>query len=78
LDGLKPTIHHGKSYISWTSISIMEVWSMAKCPKCGTEVEKPIKEWEIQPKRKKGPRVRISLFECPNCKTRFRTAKRVA
>jgi len=56
----------------------MEVWSMAKCPKCGTEVEKPIKEWEIQPKRKKGPRVRISLFECPNCKTRFRTAKRVA
>lgn len=51
---------------------------MAKCPKCNADVAKPVKEWNIQPKQKKGPKVHITLYECPNCKTRFREAKRLA
>ncbi|OYT60524.1 MAG: chorismate-binding protein [Thermoprotei archaeon] len=37
---------------------------MPKCPKCGAEVEKPIKTWVLAPKGRKG--VKIGLFKCPN------------
>mgnify|MGYP000194439455 FL=1 len=43
---------------------------MPKCPKCGTEVEKPIKTWQLAPKGRKP--VTIGLFKCPNCGTFFR------
>ncbi len=37
---------------------------MAKCPKCGEEVAKPIKTWVLAPKGRKG--VKIGLFQCSN------------
>ena len=43
---------------------------MAKCPKCGAEVEKPIKVWKLAPKGRKP--VHIGLFKCPRCGTYFR------
>ena len=50
---------------------------MVSCPKCGTEVPTPIKTWPI-PSRKplgKGEEPRLSgIFECPNCRARFRAA----
>ena len=39
---------------------------MSNCPKCGTEVDHPLKIWKI----KQTP---VALFECPNCKTKWRS-----
>ncbi|RLI13894.1 chorismate-binding protein [Candidatus Bathyarchaeota archaeon] len=50
---------------------------MAKCPNCGTEVEKPVKSWQMKPKRRKGPTILIELYECPKCGTKFRTGKKI-
>lgn len=50
---------------------------MVNCPKCGTEVESPVKTWPIPSRRplKEGEKPRLAgIFECPNCKTRFRAA----
>lgn len=47
---------------------------MAKCPKCQTEVATPVKTW-LLPKgflRKGEEKVSMGIFECPNCKARFR------
>ncbi|MEM3737356.1 MAG: chorismate-binding protein [Candidatus Bathyarchaeia archaeon] len=48
---------------------------MAKCPKCGAEVSTPIKEWDVIPKGKKGPKLHVQLFE--HCGKKFRLAHKV-
>jgi chromosome segregation ATPase len=53
---------------------------LVSCPKCGREVTTPEKTWPI-PSRKPSkeeeqPRL-IGIFECPNCKARFRSAVEV-
>jgi len=54
---------------------------LAKCPKCGVEVTTPVKTWPIPSQKllKKGEESKIAMgiFECPNCKARFRTALEV-
>ena len=54
---------------------------MVKCPKCGVEVAKPVKTWSIPSRRsmKKGEESKIAMgiFECPDCKARFRAALEV-
>jgi len=50
---------------------------MAKCPNCGTEVEKPVKSWTMKPKKRRGPTILIELYECPKCGTKFRTGKKI-
>jgi DNA repair exonuclease SbcCD ATPase subunit len=50
---------------------------MVSCPKCGTEVPTPVKTWPIPSRKplKKGEEPRLSgIFECPNCRARFRAA----
>jgi len=50
---------------------------MVSCPKCGTDVESPVKTWPIPSRRplREGEEPRLAgIFECPNCKTRFRAA----
>lgn len=37
---------------------------MAKCPKCGAEVTRPIKEWDLSPK------VHVKLYQ--HCGNKFR------
>ncbi|MDH5770144.1 MAG: chorismate-binding protein [Candidatus Bathyarchaeota archaeon] len=39
---------------------------MAKCPKCGAEVTKPLKEWDLSPK------LHVILYECAHCGKKFR------
>jgi len=50
---------------------------LVKCPKCENDVKIPVKTWPI-PSREplksgEGPRL-VGIFECPNCKVRFRSA----
>lgn len=50
---------------------------MVKCPKCGVEVATPIKTWSIpsrKPVKGKKSKLVMGIFECPNCKARFRAA----
>lgn len=49
---------------------------MVKCPKCGTEVATPVKTWSIPSRKaaKKGEKLIMGIFECPNCKAKFRAA----
>jgi chromosome segregation ATPase len=50
---------------------------LVKCPKCGVEVFTPVKTWSM-PRRsaKTGEESKfvMGLFECTNCKARFRAA----
>jgi len=43
------------------------------CPKCGAEVPKPMKSWELKGGKSKKT-VMIGLFECQGCKVKFREA----
>jgi len=48
---------------------------LAKCPKCGVEVTNPVKAWSMIGKLSKSGemlQLTIGLFECINCKKRFR------
>lgn len=50
---------------------------MVKCPKCEVEVATPVKTWSMSRKSAKTGReskLVMGLFECPNCKARFRAA----
>ena len=51
---------------------------MAECPKCGTEVETPVKTWSIPSRKAKGKREKpetiMGIFECPDCSARFRAS----
>ncbi|MEM2911079.1 MAG: hypothetical protein QW146_01065 [Candidatus Bathyarchaeia archaeon] len=48
---------------------------MVTCPKCGGETATLVKTWTISPrkfKEKEGEPKIMGVFECLNCKTRFR------
>jgi chromosome segregation ATPase len=48
---------------------------LVKCPKCGGEVTAPVKTWTISPRKpREGSSKTMGIFECPNCKARFRAA----
>jgi chromosome segregation ATPase len=50
---------------------------LVSCPKCGTEVATPVKTWPIPSRRPltEGEKPKFAaIFECPNCKARFRAA----
>jgi uncharacterized protein YlxW (UPF0749 family) len=50
---------------------------LVTCPKCGTNVETPMKSWSLPRKTTKSgdeSRMNIGMFECPNCQTRFRAS----
>ena len=50
---------------------------MVTCPKCGAVVESPKKAWPL-PRRAsrlgEESKMAVGMFECPNCKTRFRAS----
>ena len=54
---------------------------MVKCPKCGAQVATPVKTWTLPSRKpaKKGEESKLAMgiFECPNCKARFRAAVEV-
>ena len=54
-----------------------ELPKLVTCPKCGTSVETPTKTWSLPRKATKSSgesRVSVGMFECSNCKTRFRAS----
>jgi uncharacterized Zn finger protein (UPF0148 family) len=53
------------------------VYTLADCPNCGTEVEVAAKCWTVAPAKLSAtgyvPEFRVGIFECPNCKSKFRS-----
>jgi uncharacterized C2H2 Zn-finger protein len=50
---------------------------LVSCPKCGNDVKTPTKTWPIPSREplKEGEEPRlVGIYECPNCKARFRSA----
>ena len=49
---------------------------MVNCPNCGFDVSNPVKTWPIPSRgRPKVEKTRLAaIFDCPNCKARFRSA----
>lgn len=50
---------------------------LVTCPKCGTSVETPTKTWSLPRKTTKSgeeSKVSVGMFECSNCKARFRAS----
>jgi len=51
---------------------------LVNCPKCGSVVTAPVKTWAFATKRPtrkdEESKLYIGMFECPNCKARFRAA----
>jgi uncharacterized protein with PIN domain len=54
---------------------LMEEKEMPKCPKCGTEVRNPKKQWKMAGRpdsQGKRMQLEIGLFDCPHCAKPFR------
>jgi ribosomal protein L34E len=53
-------------------------YTLVKCPKCGAEVITPLKAWPFSVRKPsttdEKPKVVMGIFECPDCKARFRAA----
>jgi len=53
------------------------VYPLAECPNCGTEVAIAAKCWTVSPAKSSAtgyvPEFRVGIFECPNCKSKFRS-----
>lgn len=51
---------------------------MVECPKCGTEAGTPLKKWSISSRKtmkaRDKPSVIMGIFDCPDCKARFRAS----
>jgi septal ring factor EnvC (AmiA/AmiB activator) len=49
---------------------------VAECPRCGTEVATASKSWPVhfgKPQQGRMSQLAIGIFECPQCKTKFRS-----
>ncbi len=50
---------------------------MVDCPNCGTEVTTAVKCWTVSPRRQTEtgdiPEFRVALYECPKCRSKFRS-----
>jgi septal ring factor EnvC (AmiA/AmiB activator) len=50
---------------------------LVDCPNCGTEVATAVKSWPVSFKKQEeggaSPQFCIGIFECPRCKTKFRS-----
>jgi DNA-directed RNA polymerase subunit RPC12/RpoP len=51
---------------------------MAKCVRCGIEIESPTKMWNMKPKDGRGPALHIKHYRCPQCGKSFRIADKIA
>jgi septal ring factor EnvC (AmiA/AmiB activator) len=55
----------------------LEGFGLVDCPNCGTEVATAVKSWPVTFKKREEngalPEFGVGIFECPECKTRFRS-----
>jgi vacuolar-type H+-ATPase subunit I/STV1 len=56
---------------------VLGVYQLVECPNCGTEVAAAVKCWTVSPRKQTEagdvPEFRVGIFECPKCKSKFRS-----
>jgi septal ring factor EnvC (AmiA/AmiB activator) len=56
---------------------VLGVHELVECPSCGTEVATAVKCWTVSPMKQTEagnvPEFRVGIFECPKCKSKFRS-----
>src|SRR3972149_1466344 len=56
---------------------VLGVYWLVECPNCGTEVAAAVKCWTVSPRKQTAagnvPEFRVGIFECPKCKSKFRS-----
>lgn len=74
-EGVQQTYFEGSKVEVIRTVKLMPYASFydVSCPKCGAEVPRPTKSWELKGGKSKKT-VMIGLFECPGCKVKFREA----
>ncbi len=50
---------------------------MTKCARCGLDIERPMKEWNMQPRDGRGPALHVKHYACPQCGKKFRVADKL-
>ena len=50
---------------------------MTKCSRCGIDIERPMKEWNMQPRDGRGPALHVKHYACPQCGKKFRVADKL-
>ena len=63
----------GTPDLSSTGITLPSQFYKVVCPKCGADVPKPAKVWELKGGKSK-KNVLIGLFQCQDCRVKFREA----
>jgi len=56
---------------------INKVSNMTKCARCGLDIERPMKEWNMQPRDGRGPALHVKHYSCPQCGKKFRVADKL-
>ncbi|WP_455285507.1 hypothetical protein [[Eubacterium] cellulosolvens] len=52
--------------------------NVTKCARCGLDIERPMKEWNMQPRDGRGPALHVKHYACPQCGKKFRVADKLA
>jgi len=47
------------------------------CPKCNGPNTYLVKEWDVTPKSGKGPTLHVTLYNCRECNSKFRSATKI-
>lgn len=55
-----------------------QVNNLTKCARCGLDIERPMKEWNMQPRDGRGPALHVKHYACPQCGKKFRVADKLA
>jgi len=51
--------------------------NVTKCARCGLDIERPMKEWNMQPRDGRGPALHVKHYACPQCGKKFRVADKL-
>jgi len=56
---------------------VLGVCWLVECPNCGTEIAAAVKCWTVSPRKQTEagnvPEFRVGIFECPKCRSKFRS-----
>lgn len=50
---------------------------LTRCARCGLDIERPMKEWNMQPRDGRGPALHVKHYSCPQCGKKFRVADKL-
>ena len=50
---------------------------MVECSECKSKDVLKVKEWDVKPKKKVGPKLHVTLYQCKSCGKKFRVVEKI-